>query len=328
MNMKLIALGKTGLQVSELCLGSLYFGTKIDEKTSFALLDQFTEAGGAFIDTANNYCFWLGDGGASESTIGKWLKQRGNRDKMIIGTKVGNNPIDMEKLQKNWSEGIQGLSKNVIKNAVELSLKRLCTDYIDVYYAHMDYRPVPLEETLEAFNELVDEGKVRILGCSNYQTWRIEQARQICKRNNWAMYTCLEQQYSYIRPNGGADLGIWLYAGKELLDYCKENPDVLLVAYSPLMRGVYNGGRQESELYQWEHFKGSDTDVRLETIRNKASSLGCTPNQLVLSWMRAHMPRVVPIISSSNTAQMEELLGTLNYNLSSEEVEILSSIRS
>ncbi len=158
--MKIPPLGHSHIQINSLCLGAMNFGTKIDEKASFAILDRFVEAGGRFIDTANNYSYWYnGKGGESETVLGNWMKERGNREDLVIASKVGFNTPEIG----------HGLSGELIKSEFEGSLRRLQTEYIDLYYAHQDYRKDPLEETLEAFHRLHRTGQIRAIGCSNYQ---------------------------------------------------------------------------------------------------------------------------------------------------------------
>ena len=155
--MEKIQLGNSQLQVSPLCFGTMYFGTKVSQSDSFSLLDQFLTAGGNFIDTANNYAFWMenGVGDESENTLGAWLKERKNRDKVVLATKVGARP----RHPGGGLDDAEGLSHNTIIREVENSLKRLETDYIDLYYAHVDWYEYALEERLKAFDLLVTQGK-------------------------------------------------------------------------------------------------------------------------------------------------------------------------
>ncbi len=195
--MKTVALGMTGEKVSALCLGAMNFGTKLDEKGSMQLLDRYYEQGGRFIDTANNYAVWWGgDGSESENVLGRWMRNRGNRDALFLATKVGFNTPAVG----------SGLSRRVIRQEIEASLRRLGTDHVDLYYAHKDHRSDPLEETLEAFDELHRAGKVRMIGCSNWRAWRIEQARELCRAKGWIGFCCVQQRHTYLRPGPGARL--------------------------------------------------------------------------------------------------------------------------
>ena len=189
-------LGETGVKVSAMCLGCMYFGSSISEARSVELLDLYLDAGGTFLDTANNYAYWVDgcQGGESESVLGRWITARRNRRDIFLATKVGSNmPPRVPR----------SLSKATIVRQCEESLQRLQTDYIDLYYAHTDDRLTPLEETLEAFSELVKQGKVRHVGCSNMLAWRIVQARALSHAHHWAQYCCVQQRHTYLRPKAG-----------------------------------------------------------------------------------------------------------------------------
>lgn len=163
------------ITVSSVCLGAMNFGTSTDEKSSYAVLDAYISAGGNFIDTSNNYAHWQGTGDESETLLGKYLRERGNRDKLIIATKVG---FDRH------GEGA-GLKKAQIEYWIDESLRKLGTDYVDLYYAHTDDVDTPLEETMAAFDSLVRNGKVRVLGGSNYDTWRFMEANAVEARKRY-----------------------------------------------------------------------------------------------------------------------------------------------
>ena len=161
------------------------FGTSTDEKNSFEVLDAFVEGGGNFIDTSNNYAHWLGTGDESETTLGKWLRLRGNRDKLIIATKVG-----FDRHGKG-----QGLKKEQIEYWIDESLRKLNTDYVDVYYAHTDDPTTPLEETMEAFDSLVKKGKVRVIAASNYDVWRFMDANLVAKKRGFVSFQAMQQRF-------------------------------------------------------------------------------------------------------------------------------------
>ncbi|MFW6288393.1 MAG: aldo/keto reductase, partial [Spirochaetota bacterium] len=229
--MKTLKLGHSGIEVSEVCLGILPYGTKVDRDTSFALLDAYYEAGGRFIDTANNYSMWHagGVGTESEAMLGEWLRARGNRNELVIATKVGFNRADRG----------PSLSKETIEQEIAGSLERLGIDTIDLYYAHADVRTDPLEETLGAFDSFVQSGAVRAIGCSNYRAWRIAEARAVSEASGWASYCCVQQRHTYLRPRPGASFGAQTSSNEDLLDYCREHDDFRLLAYSPLQNGAY-----------------------------------------------------------------------------------------
>src|ERR1700761_1127833 len=169
-------IGASGIHVYPFCFGGNVFGWTIDEQQSFTILDAFVDAGLDFIDTADVYSAWIpgNKGGESETIIGNWLKKSGKRDKVIIATKVG----------KPMGEGKKGLSRKYITEAIEASLKRLQTDYIDLYQSHDDDKETPLLETLETYNDLIKQGKVRAIGASNYTGVRFKEALQVSKENN------------------------------------------------------------------------------------------------------------------------------------------------
>jgi aryl-alcohol dehydrogenase-like predicted oxidoreductase len=303
--MDTITLGDSGAQVSALCLGTMFFGTTVDEATSFRLLDQYYDAGGRFLDTANNYAVWIegGEGGESESLLGRWLEQRGVRDEIFLATKVG-----------AW--GDEGLSAAAIAKGAEASLERLGTDRIDLYYAHVDDRTVPQEETVAAFGELIDAGKVRRIGCSNHTAWRIATARAL----GGAAYGCVQQRHSYLRPRPGADLGRQLPSSEELLDYCATE-GVGLLAYSVLLTGAYT--RADRPLP--EAYDTAESAARLAALREVAADAGATPNQVVLAWLRQGTPPVIPLIGASSEAQLAENLGALEVELDAGQMERLSA---
>ncbi len=189
--------GERHVEVSPIAIGAIPFGSTVSEERSFEILDRFVELGGTFIDTSNNYSYWLGDSDSSERTLGRWLAARpGLRDRLVLATKVGARP----RVPGAGLEDAEGLSAPVIRAAVEDSLRRLGTDRIDVYYSHIEDRTVPLAETVGAFGELAAEGLVGLVGVSNHPTWRIEQARQIARAQGVEPYTCIQLRYSYLQP--------------------------------------------------------------------------------------------------------------------------------
>ncbi len=319
--MQKIPFGKTGLSVSALCLGCMYFGTLLDEQTSWQMADQYFEAGGRFFDTANNYAFWINGqrGGESEDVLGRWMKERQNRDQLFLATKVGARPT----LNGAGFEHAEGLSALAITRAIDESLTRLGTDYLDLYYAHIDDRTTPLEETLEAFDRLVKAGKVRYIGCSNIRAWRIEQARGISAAHNWASYCCVQQRYTYVRPGAGTDFSPQVSVNDDLLDYCKTYDDLALLAYSPLLGGAYT----RSDRPFPPEYSGPDTAARLRALRTVSSQLGATLNQVVLAWLLHSRPVALPLIAASTGEQLQENIDALKLQLSPEQMALLSDAR-
>jgi aryl-alcohol dehydrogenase-like predicted oxidoreductase len=315
--MRTVPLGNTGEQVSALCLGAMFLGTHQDEATSFALLDQYVEAGGMFIDTANIYAAWVSGfkGGESETVLGHWLKARGNRDKLFLATKVGFGYQDVQ----------MGLSPRQIETECEKSLKRLGVDTIDLYYAHVDDRVTPLHETLAAFDRLVSAGKVRYIGASNYLAYRLERAHTLAKLHEWTPFRCLQQRYTYVQPRPGVrNVGAQQYVTDEILDYvrwCKG--DMTLLAYSVLLGGAYT--RTDRSIP--EQYDTADNGARLETLRAVAQENDCTPNQVVLAWLMQSDPPVLPLIAASTPDQMRENLAALDVRLVDEQMQRLNAAR-
>ena len=306
--MKTVALGTSPLRVSPLCLGAMYFGTKTDGDTSFALLDQYVEAGGAFIDTANIYAHWApgARGGDSESLLGRWMRARGNRDQVVIASKVG---FDQPGVPL-------GLAAAQIEAECDKSLRRLGVDTIDLYYAHVDDRQTPQEETLEAFDRLVCAGKVRAIGASNFTAWRVERARCLSREHGWAEYVCIQQKHTYLRPRPGASFAPQLAVDEDLIDYCGDQ-HLTLLPYSPLLKGSYT--RSDRPLPP--EFTGADSDSRLAAAHAVARELDATPNQIVLAWMVAH--GWVPVMAASTPEQLRENLGALNIRFSAAQLKRL-----
>ncbi len=335
--MKKVALGKTGVNVSEVSLGCMLMGSATDRATSYEMLDRFVDAGGDFLDTANCYAWWVGQGefvgDESETLLGQWMKERQNRSRVFLATKVGGRLKDVKRIRDEqgnvyWDQvrdEYEYLSARVIRQDVEDSLRRLQTDHIDLYYAHIDDRVTMQEETLEALNRLVEEGKVRFIACSNFRTWRLERARQISAARGWAAYVAIQQQYSYLRPKPGADFGIALNADDELLDYLCANEEVTLIAYSPLLKGIYESEQKREAYYNWPLFNSCDAEVRLETLAKLAQELGVSNHQLVLAWLLHHQPRVIPIVAASSVEQYEHNMQSLDIHLTDEQLAILNN---
>lgn len=311
-NMKTVLLGNTGVQVSALCLGAMYFGTRNDEATSFRLLDQYVEAGGSFIDTANIYAHWVKGfkGRESEALLGRWMKSRKNRSKLFIASKVG---FEIPPL------GVpRSLSAGWIESECEKSLQLLGCEAIDLYYAHTDDRSTPVEETLGAFEKLVKAGKVRFIGASNFTAWRLEEAHWTSANHGWSEYCCVQQRHTYLRPKPGASFSPQLAANEDLFDYCR-NRRITLLAYSALLSGGYT--RSDREI--GEQYAGADSQARMRNLRAVAEEKGCTVNQAILAWMLHGNPSVLPLIAASTEAQLTENLEALEINLTPSDMDRL-----
>ena len=303
-------LGRTGLRVSALCLGGNTFGWTTDQKASEAVLDAYVEAGGNFIDTADVYSRWVPghQGGESEDALGTWMKARGNRRAVIIATKVmgpmGPGPNDT------------GLSRQHIVEGVEDSLRRLQTDFIDLYQAHWDDRDTPLDETLRAFDDLVRQGKVRYVGASNYHAWRLTRALWESDRRAYVRYESIQPKYNLVFRDEYE---------RELEPLCLEQ-SIGVIPYSSLGSGFLSGKyRRGGDLPKTARAGNVQklymTDrgfTVLEAVEKVAASAGATPAQVALSWL-AHRPGITaPIASATSVAQLKELVGGIELQLDSD----------
>ena len=305
-------LGHSGVEVSALCLGTMFFGTKTDKETSFRVLDGYVDEGGSFIDTANGYAHWVenGRGGESETLLGEWIQERGNRSNLFIASKVG----------FDYPGAEAGLRAHQIEAECHKSLKRMNLETIDLYYAHVDDRATPLEETLQAFDRLVQAGKVRFVGASNYLAWRLEQARWVSETNDRVQFCCIQQRYTYLCLRPGMSFGRQVMANEDLLDYCR-NTGITLLAYSVLLGGAYTRADRSIP----DQVSGSDNEQRLIALQTVAKETGATVNQIILAWMRQSSPSIIPLIAASDQTQLQENLGALNIHLSAEQMEHLNT---
>jgi len=300
-------LGRTGLRVAALCLGGNTFGWTTDQKASEAVLDAYVEAGGNFIDTADVYARWVpgNKGGESETALGTWLRARGNRRAIVIATKVmapmGPGPNDT------------GLSRQHIVEGVEDSLRRLQTDFIDLYQAHWDDRDTPLEETLRAFDDLVRQGKVRYIGASNYHAWRLTRALWESDRRAYVRYESIQPKYNLVFRDEYE---------RELEPLCLEQ-SLGVIPYSSLgsgfLSGKYHRGRDLPKTARAGSVQKTYMTDRgftvLEAVEKVAASAGATPAQVALSWL-AHRPGITaPIASATSVTQLKELVGGIELQL-------------
>jgi aryl-alcohol dehydrogenase-like predicted oxidoreductase len=311
--------GHTAFEVSTLCLGTMFMGTRTDEETSFAILDRFIEAGGTFLDTANNYNAWVGGHGRdSEDVLGRWLASRGNRDDLRIATKLGAAKKDPNlPLSNTPPTNYQGLSASTIDQEARESLRHLGIEHIDVLYGHVDDLDTPLEETVGAFGKLVDEGIVGIPGISNVALWRVVEARETAARLGVAPYGAVQQSYSYVYPRPQPIRSNW--ATPELLDYARstgtaDRPGLTVLAYSPLHQGVFT--RDDKPLRDGADHAGSR--ARIAELRAVAAEIGATPNQVALAWLLGGEVPVIPVFGASSVAQLDEALGAADLVLDAE----------
>ena len=309
-------LGRTGLKVSPLCLGSMNFGWTADEETSFAVMDAFAEAGGNFIDTADVYSRWVEghNGGESEGVIGRWLQARGNRSQMIIATKVrgqmGPGPND------------QGLSRRHIFDACDASLRRLQSDTIDLYQTHYFDADVPIDETLEALDRLVQQGKVRYVGCSNYPAWRLMEALWTSDKCGLARYNSIQPHYNLVNR---AEFE------RELAEVCLAN-GIGIIPYSPLaggfLTGKYSRDRDtdsvRAEGVRQHYFNDAGWKV-LDAVRAVAGELDTTPLAVSLAWLLAQPGMTAPIFGANTVEQLQGSLAALDVDLTTAQMETLNN---
>ncbi len=317
--MQNVRLGRTGLKVSNLCLGTMQFGWTADEALSHQIMSRAVELGCNFIDTADIYSRWAegNDGGVSETIIGNWLASGAvKRDQIVLATKVrghmGPGPNDV------------GLSRLHIMNAVDASLRRLQTDYIDLYQVHSPDPDTPQEETLDALNDLVRSGKVRYIGCSNYTATQLMTSLWISDKHNHARYDSIQPKYS---------LGHRAQFERELQGVCLEH-GVGVIPYSPLAGGFLTGKyRRDSELpdsARAERIKGqywNETAFKLielleEIGRNHTASIA----QTAVAWTLANPAITSPIIGANSIAQLEDTLAGADITLTSDEKQALDDL--
>jgi aryl-alcohol dehydrogenase-like predicted oxidoreductase len=237
------------------------------------------------------------------------MKARGNRDRVIIASKVGFQMPDGA-----------GLSAAQIAYQVENSLRRLQIETIDLYYAHRDDRSVPLEETLEAFEKLVRDGKVRYLGASNYRPWRLMKALGISRQHGWAEYQCIQQRHTFLRPEPDAKFvgGNQIVLDNDLLDLCAEET-ITILAYSVLLSGAYTRSDRSREGYLTPV-----NERRLARLKVMAADMGISPNTLILAWMLHGQPAIIPLIAASTEAQLQENLRACEVTLTAEQMAALN----
>jgi aryl-alcohol dehydrogenase-like predicted oxidoreductase len=312
--MREVRLGNTDAFASQISLGCMYFGSKVDQAASFRILDRYREAGGNFLDTADCYAFWVpgGRGDESETTIGRWMRERKNRPQVFVATKLGARP--------GSSPGSkEGLSPAAIAAGLEGSLRRLGTDHVDLLYTHVPDLDVPLEETLGALDRLVREGKALGIGCSNELAWRVERARAISMSNGWSQFACVQNRYTYLRPKPRAVLP-QVCVNDDLLDYAALNRGISLIAYSPLLGGAYKDGGEIPPEY-----RTSDSKARMAVLTAVAQETGASRNSVALAWMIQGNPSFIPVIGVSNDAQLVENLAALGLQLTVGQMERLTS---
>lgn len=309
-------LGRTGLKVSEICLGTMQWGWTADEATSIRVMDAFVEAGGNFIDTADVYSFWAKDnpGGVSEQIIGRWMQQRANRDQIVLATKVRG---------RMWpGPNGEGLSRAHIIKACEDSLRRLQTDRIDLYQTHWYDEETPIEETLAALDTLVQQGKVRYVGCSNYPAWRLTHALWVSDVQRLARFDSIQPHYS---------LAHRAEFERETKDVCIHF-GVGVIPYSPLAGGFLTGKYSREQATEsaraqgvkQRYFNEAGWKV-LDAVRQVAGETGSTPTAVALAWLLAHPWMTAPIIGANSPEQLRDSVAASALKLSSEQIAVLNA---
>jgi aryl-alcohol dehydrogenase-like predicted oxidoreductase len=298
------ALGNTNIQVVPLMLGGNVFGWTIDAPTSFRVLDAFVDRGFNFIDTADVYSRWLpgNQGGESETILGQWFKQSGKRDKVILATKVG---FDM-------GDGKKGLSKKYILEEVETSLKRLQTDHIELYQSHTDDESTPLQETLEAYQQLIQQGKVHLIGASNYTGARLTEAIELAQKHNLPVYQTLQPEYNlHARQGYEQDLApVAKQFNLGVIPYFSLASGFLTGKYKSLddTKGKNRGTRVE----KYFDARGIKILKALEEVANEAQAKQAT---IALAWLLAQPTITAPIASATSTDQLESLFAAVDLKL-------------
>lgn len=296
---------------SALVLGAMMFGTAVDERTSYAILDRFVERGGVWIDTADCYAFWAsesGHGGDSERLLGRWLADRpGVRDRVRIATKLGAEPL----WAGSFPGGREGLSARAVRDAFDGSLDRLGLESVDLLWLHMEDRSTPIEETVDALAELTSSGRVRRVGASNHPAWRVERARSHARAIGATPIDALQHNSTYLRPRPGTNptdhpFGV---LSDEHRDYAAAHR-LEVWAYTPLLSGAYdNPAKPIPEIY--EH---PGNTRRLAALDDVASQLGADRGQTVLAWHVAHGVR--PMLGGSKVEQLESAMDAVQLRLS------------
>ena len=316
-------LGKSGLEVSELALGTMQFGWTADEETAYGIMDAYVEAGGNLIDTADIYSSWAdgNPGGVSEEIIGRWLQERGNRQQIVLATKVRGRMWD--------GPNGEGLSRVHILRAVDDSLRRLQTDYIDLYQTHWFDAGTPIEETMGVLDDLVRAGKVRYVGCSNYPAWRLAESLWASDRLGLASYVSLQPHYNLVHR---AEFE------REMADLVA-NHGIGVIPYSPLAGGYLTGKYRPGEPHPdsaragriRERYLGdTDSGGRYAALLDGMAEIGRSHGQgiaqVALAWLLSNPLVTAPIVGANSVEQLQGSLAAVGFGLSSEEVDTLDEL--
>jgi aryl-alcohol dehydrogenase-like predicted oxidoreductase len=311
--MQMRALGDTGIQVAPLMLGGNVFGWSADTAMSFRILDAFVARGYSFVDTADVYSKWApgNKGGESETVIGQWFKQRGTRSKVVLATKVGN----------DMGGGKTGLKAAYIMQAVEDSLTRLQTDYIDLYQSHRDDAETPLEETLEAYGKLIEQGKVRAIGASNYSGARLREALAVSKAKGLPVYATLQPEYNlHARAGYETDLlPVVEEFGISVVPYFALASGFLTCKYRT--REQAKGAKREALVGRYFDERGERILMALDGVAREAKA---TPASVAIAWLLAQPSVTAPIASATSVEQLQSLFAAVELKLSEAAVKRLT----
>jgi len=314
-DVRLRQIGRSGLEVSPICLGGNVFGWTVDESMSFRLLDAWVDAGMNFVDTADVYSRWAPGhaGGESETILGKWFRQSGKRNRVVLATKVG----------KPMGDNDKGLSKAYIRRAVEASLRRLKTEVIDLYQSHDDDTETPLEETLAAYAELIKEGKVRAIGASNYTGPRLALALETSRRLGVPRYESLQPLYNLVEREPYES---------ELEPVCRQH-DVGVINFYALASGFLTGKyRSAADLGKSVRGSGAGKYLNerglavLGALDAVSATVGATPAQVALAWQIARPGITAPIASATSPAQLAGLVAAANLTLDTPSIELIDRV--
>jgi len=310
-------------EVSALALGAMIFGTTVEEERAFAILDRFVEAGGTFIDTANNYSFWVNgtQGGESERLLGKWRRSRGITDEVVIATKLGGRPKTPGR-----AFNPEGLAPDVIRASAARSREDLGVDKLDLLYAHADFMDTPQKDIVETFASLVEDGSVAMIGASNHWSWRLEQWRTLADTAGLPGYEVVQYHHTYLRARTDVPSRRWKEGNEglfsaELMTYLRDRPDLTLVAYTPLLSGGYV--REDRPLDELHDHAG--TQARLKALNEVVRETGATANQVVLSWMIGGDLPIIPLVGASSVAQLNESLEAVDLELTADQRALLDA---
>ena len=311
------------MDTAAMALGAMYFGTRVDEPTSFAILDRFVELGGRWLDTSNNYSFWTSDtgfGGQSESLLGRWL--RANRGApVLLSTKVGGQPTRVG----GFPDHLEGLGARAVPMALNGSLERLGVDSVDLYWAHLEDPSVPVAELVATFGGLVTAGLVRRYGVSNHPSWLVERIRAAAERAELPTVSAYQQRYSYFQPLPGVPvegqpipLGMLSPDGLDLL---RRNPDISGWVYTATLLGRYD--RSDRPLAPEYQHVGNER--RRAALGQVAARRGLRPGQVVLAWLASGQPALTPIVGVSSVGQIEQAWAGATTQLTDAELATLDS---